>query len=92
MVPGLFHINVYYMLLYFLHHIVQGMLQAWDPQAFQELEYVLISHPHQGSRGLGAPLDSKDSPAGRRCGNPDEGFWPGMPAPAHARGTLPVCQ
>ena len=49
MVPGLFHMNVYHMLLFFVRHIVQGVLQAWGPQAFQELAFVLISHPHQGS-------------------------------------------
>ena len=49
MVPGLFHMNVYHMLLYFVRHIVQGVLQAWGPQAFEELGFVLINHPHQGS-------------------------------------------
>ena len=49
MVPGLFHMNVYHMMLYFVRYIVQGVLQAWGPQAFKELAYVLIDHPHQGS-------------------------------------------
>ena len=49
MVPGLFHITLYHMLLYFVRHIVQGVLQAWGTEAFQELGFVLISHPHQGS-------------------------------------------
>ena len=49
MVPGLFHMNVYHMMLYFVRYIVQGVLQAWGPQAFEELAYILINHPHQGS-------------------------------------------
>ncbi len=48
MVPGLFHMNVYHMMLYFVRYIVQGVLQAWGPAAFEELAYVLIKHPHQG--------------------------------------------
>ena len=49
MVPGLFHMNVYHMMLYFVRYVVQGVLQAWGPQAFGDLAYVLINHPHQGS-------------------------------------------
>lgn len=49
MVPGLFHMNVYHMMLYFVRYIVQGVLQTWGPQAFEALAYVLIDHPHQGS-------------------------------------------